>query len=599
MRVRFALVLGLSTAIVAFGTPGAHAQTPAVRTLAGSGVSGNLDGPLREARFGAPAAIALERSGSLVVADESLNTIREIDAARVRTIAGSAPAGIALWARGGYRDGPALQALFNHPRGLALLPDGSIAIADTNNLCIRRLRAGVVTTLAGRPDAFGAQDGRAADATFKFPVSLAADERGDLFIADAQTGVRELSAEGNVTTLALGADPRVTGVAYAQTPTGGVLYVADVAGLIRYDLASHVATRFSSAKEAAPTDALQGGGSFGYPQSVAAYDGNVAAFSDVRNNTIALLNHNAVRVIAGVAAHDAGNAAGGLRDGDPASARFFDPKGLAIARDGALLVADSGNHVIRKVPAPDRRYYLSSDDAAAIAQIPGRYGIALIGNSLSWTDSTWPDSIAGRLEAGLRAGGGRPFDVFPVVLPGASLEALASLAAEDLADGRVHAVILQLDTSFFDEYGKRTAKALLADPAWAPAVTAQLATLRAKLAADGETLLVTLTPYGTEVSPTESERWQTIVPDDSEPRMDEFAALHDREAELVRAAHVPFIDLWPDYARAATVAGEPLFGTEDRHMTGAGRALSAKVLLERLPVIDPVDFAPAQKRSGA
>jgi hypothetical protein len=590
MRARVALALGFAASMVAAGAIDTFAQTPAVRTLAGSGISGNLDGPLRDARFGAPAAIAVEPGGSLVVADESLNTIREIDSTRVRTIAGGAPAGIALWARGGYRDGQAQQALFNHPRGLAVLPDGTIAIADTNNLCIRRLRAGVVTTIAGRPGAFGAQDGPAAQATFKFPVALAADARGDLFIADFQTGVRELSADGNVTTLALGADPRVTGIAYANTPAGGVLFVADVTGLIRYDLASKTATRFSSTTDYSPANTLQGGGSFGYPQSVAAYDGRVAAFSDIRNNTISLLNHEAVRVLAGVAAHDAGNTAGGLRDGDPLAARFFDPKGIAIARDGSIFVADSGNHVVREIPAPDRRYYLSPEDAAGIAASPGRYGVALVGNSLSWTDSTWSDSIAGRLEAGLKAPVGRSFQFFPIVLPGTSLDALVSLASEDLADGRVHAVIVQLDTSFFDEYGKRTVKELLSDRSWAATATQQLATLRDTLAADHETLLVTLTPYGTEVSPTESDRWQTIVPDDSEPRMEEFAALHDVEAGLVHAARIPLIDLWPDYAQAATVAGPPLFGTEDRHMNDAGRALSAKVLLERLPAIDPADF---------
>jgi DNA-binding beta-propeller fold protein YncE len=599
-RTRSCVAIALALAALStFGRSVGLAQTPAVRTLAGSGTSGNLDGPLHEARFGAPAAIAVEQGGALVVADESLNTIREIDATRVRTIAGSAPNGIALWARGDYRDGPAPQALFNHPRGLAILPDGSIAIADTNNLCIRRLHAGVVTTIAGRPDAFGAHDGAAADATFKFPVALAVDERGDLFIADFQNGVRELSAGGDVSTLDLGADSRVTGVAYAKTARGGVLFVADVAGLIRYDLSSKTATRFSSAQGIGATDALQGGGSFGYPQAVAAYDGNVAAFSDVRNETIALLNHSAVAVIAGAAAHDTGNSAGGLRDGAPEIARFFDPKGIAILRDGSLVVADTGNHLIRTIPAPDRRYYLTPDDAGAIAPSPGRYAIAMIGNSLSWTDSTWSDSIAGRLETALSSER-RSYQLFPVVLPGASLAALTSVAGEELADGRVHAIILQLNTSFFDDYGKRTARDLLADRAWATAATTQLVALREKLAADHERLIVTLTPYGTEVSPTESERWQTIVPDDSEPRMEEFAALHDVETGLVRVANVPFIDLWPDYARAATTAGAPLFGTEDRHMTGAGRALSAKSLLERLPSVDPIDFPsqPGKRAAG-
>jgi len=50
----------------------------------------------------------------------------------------------------GFRDGPAEEALLQHPLGVAVLPDGSVAVADTYNGAIRRYdpRRRVVETIA-------------------------------------------------------------------------------------------------------------------------------------------------------------------------------------------------------------------------------------------------------------------------------------------------------------------------------------------------------------------------------------------------------------------------------------------------------------------
>ena len=48
----------------------------------------------------------------------------------------------------GFRDGPAGEALLQHPLGVAVLPDGSIAVADTYNGAVRRFAAGRLTTIA-------------------------------------------------------------------------------------------------------------------------------------------------------------------------------------------------------------------------------------------------------------------------------------------------------------------------------------------------------------------------------------------------------------------------------------------------------------------
>ncbi len=48
----------------------------------------------------------------------------------------------------GFQDGDADQALFQHPLGVTVLPDGSVAVCDTYNGAVRRITDGVVSTIA-------------------------------------------------------------------------------------------------------------------------------------------------------------------------------------------------------------------------------------------------------------------------------------------------------------------------------------------------------------------------------------------------------------------------------------------------------------------
>jgi sugar lactone lactonase YvrE len=117
------------------------------------------------------------------------------------------PAGVVstLAGRGtaGYLDGPAATAAFNYPIGVAVDGQGTVHVADYNNNCIRAISpAGVVSTWAGTT-APGLQDGPAATARFWEPMSLACDQQGRLYVADARNErIRQISAQGVVSTLA-------------------------------------------------------------------------------------------------------------------------------------------------------------------------------------------------------------------------------------------------------------------------------------------------------------------------------------------------------------------------------------------------------------
>jgi hypothetical protein len=69
--------------------------------------------------------------------------------------------------KAGYRDGHAGDALFNHPKNLAVDDDNNIYIADPKNFAIRKLsKTGFVTTIAGGSNKTGHTDGKGQEASF-------------------------------------------------------------------------------------------------------------------------------------------------------------------------------------------------------------------------------------------------------------------------------------------------------------------------------------------------------------------------------------------------------------------------------------------------
>jgi thiol-disulfide isomerase/thioredoxin len=115
----------------------------AVEVAAGTTNEGLLDGPLRDAWFAQTSG--LSAAGNVLwLADSETSALRQVSGDRVETVVGT---GLFDF---GLRDGPAGQALFQHPLGGTALPDGSVAVCDTYNDAIRRYdpATGEVTTMA-------------------------------------------------------------------------------------------------------------------------------------------------------------------------------------------------------------------------------------------------------------------------------------------------------------------------------------------------------------------------------------------------------------------------------------------------------------------
>lgn len=102
-----------------------------VWTLAGNGDSELKDGLLLSASFVQPIAIAINKNGSIFVADG--NAIRQINIgviSTVRTITNE---------HRGLKDGAILRARFNRPSGLAFDRNNDLLVADSENRLVRRL----------------------------------------------------------------------------------------------------------------------------------------------------------------------------------------------------------------------------------------------------------------------------------------------------------------------------------------------------------------------------------------------------------------------------------------------------------------------------
>jgi hypothetical protein len=184
-----------------FSNSTVRAITPAamVSTLAGTaGVFGFADGTGSAARFNGIGGLALDGAGNLIVADWDNFLVRRITAAGVVTTLAGSPGS------GGSTDGTGAAARFRNPNGLATDSAGNVYVADWSNATIRRVTpAGVVTTLAGTPGAFGGADGTGAAARFTRPTGVAVDSAGNVYVADqGNQTIRRITPAGVVTTLA-------------------------------------------------------------------------------------------------------------------------------------------------------------------------------------------------------------------------------------------------------------------------------------------------------------------------------------------------------------------------------------------------------------
>lgn len=369
--------------------------TGAVTTLAGSGGSGDQDGPAAQATFSLLGGMAVDPH------DGGADLLYFTDKDKIRALTlGASPQVVTLAGtdHGGDQDGAPTEAGFNNPTDLTVVGDlagpgsTSIFVGDTLNGTIRRVDvanpkaiaagagAGVgdVSTVAGQTPHTGLVDGAGtgpdysgvSSALFDLPQGITTDGKVAYVADSANYAIRKIDlSSGQVTTVAGGHDGYEDGPAKDAAfylPSGvqldaahNVLYIADTAqSMIRkLDLNSMTVSTLAGAPQAGYTDGAGTAARFNHPYGMAlSADGEKLYIADVGNNAIRQMTCGsgdlwtcdagavALTTLAG------GHHGSGSADGVGPAARFYDPTGLALSPDGSTIyITDFNNHLIRKL----------------------------------------------------------------------------------------------------------------------------------------------------------------------------------------------------------------------------------------------------------
>jgi uncharacterized protein (TIGR03437 family) len=165
------------------------------------------DGPAIKAHLH-PTALVFDSAGNLLVADSGYQRVRRISPnGTITTVAGINLPGPNNQS-GSYGDGgPATSARFSFIRGLAIDGAGNFFISDQGSGRLRKVTLdGIINTVAGGGDfrcCFSGDNGPGTSALLSAPWDVAADESGNVFIADyGNNRVRKMAPDGTITTVA-------------------------------------------------------------------------------------------------------------------------------------------------------------------------------------------------------------------------------------------------------------------------------------------------------------------------------------------------------------------------------------------------------------
>jgi uncharacterized protein (TIGR03437 family) len=262
---------------------------------AGTGLQPALGdgGPGSAARLNSPFSVALDAAGNLYIADAGAERVRRVTSLGIiSTFAGG---GSSPFTEGAQAAGVKLSSA----KAIVVDSKDNVYVADTEGHRIYRVTPnGTIITIAGTGEPGGkGDDGPSALAQLNRPLGLAIDRADNLYVADS----------GN---------HRVRRI----TPT---FFITTVAGSATGEIKDEIPA--TSAKLVEPS---------------------AVAVDDTGNVYIAETSSNRIRLVDGA----------GLIStfADSRTAGLYAPRGLKVAADGSLLVCDSGNHRIRRIYGPDQ-----------------------------------------------------------------------------------------------------------------------------------------------------------------------------------------------------------------------------------------------------
>ncbi|HVK85326.1 MAG TPA: SBBP repeat-containing protein [Kofleriaceae bacterium] len=286
--------------------------TGVISTIAGGGTGGD-EGPALAAALGQPLGVAVAPSGELYISQFSIVRVVTTDGI-IHRFAGTSPGF-------GGDGGPAVNAKLAATEDIDVGVDGAVVVADSDNNRVRRIANATISTIAGiGNEGLIGDGGDATAAQYGYPQGIHVDDAGALYIADSDfSRVRRVAPIGDVSTLA------GTGE-YGTGGDGGPAVAARL--MAPYDVTSDPA-------------------------------GNVYVADRVASSIRRIATDGTITTIAGT------GVPGFSGDGGPATAaQLLDPDGLAFTSAGELLIADRGNHRIRRIDAQGNIHTFAGDGTA-------------------------------------------------------------------------------------------------------------------------------------------------------------------------------------------------------------------------------------------
>lgn len=271
----------------------------------------------------------------------------KINAQIVTTFAGSGTQGA--------NNGIGTTASFYRPCGLTIDASNYIYVADELNHLIRQVSStNDVTTFAGS-GAKGAANGISTIASFNFPAGVAVDKNGNVYVADPlNNSIRKVTSSGIVSTFAgngnIGsANGKDTSASFYEplgvtVDTNGNVYVADrFNNLIRKITPTGIVSTLAGNINGGSANGIGTNATFNQPFGVAVDASGNVFVADTYNHLIRKITPT------GVVSTLAGSGIIGNSNGNGVAASFNHPFGIAVDATGNIFVADSYNNLIRKI----------------------------------------------------------------------------------------------------------------------------------------------------------------------------------------------------------------------------------------------------------
>ncbi len=330
-----------------------------ISTVAGSGEPGFFrDGvPAIQAQLYVPSGVGIGPAGELYIADSGNKRVRKVDlAGTISTVAGNPR--LDSYGQNGLQ---ATETRVVNPTAVTVDGAGNIYFTDNCHYAesrecriIKVDTEGIASTFAGKPSVstLPSTDGPATEVPLYGADGLAINDGGTLFMAER--GIRKVNNNGYMSTVA-----GTTGLAsswndVAVDREGNVFIASADNGLIHRVSTAGIASIFAGS--------VRGSSAYGgpatherlhYPIGIAIDTGGVVYIADYKNNRIFVVQRDGSEMCPLAGTGEPGYSGDG---GYSSLATLNGPSDVAVAGDGTLYIADTANHVIRRVTCDHRPY---------------------------------------------------------------------------------------------------------------------------------------------------------------------------------------------------------------------------------------------------